>query len=293
MSMLSRRTLPRFALAEPETLAEALSFGEEEGGSAQMLAGGIHLLSLMRSEETSPGLLVSLGRIDELHGIRRESGSTEIGAMATLREIETYLAVRTGNEVLRQAIESIISVQVKNVATALGNLCVGTPASDVAAALIALDASCRIASRAGQRIVPMREFFVGPGETVVKPGEIVTAVVVPPAPPGMAGGFSKMVRTATDIAKVSAAVCLTVQDGVCTNARIGLAAVAPTPIRASNAEERLRGSLLTEDVVREASLLAQMAVCPIDDIRSTAAYRRRMVPVVVSRAIHQAMEDRR
>jgi carbon-monoxide dehydrogenase medium subunit len=290
--MLSRRTLPSFELAEPESVADVVALIAAGDESVKILAGGVDLVSRMRNGTATPRLLVSLHRVDELHGIRKDGESLRIGAMATLREVEADAAVQSDYCGLQQAIASIISTQVKNVATTVGNICVGTPASDVATALVALAASCHVVSRLGARTVAIEDFFVNTRKTVLGPGEMVTEISVPSTPAGSTSVFAKMARTATDISKVCVAVALTIQDETCSHARIGLGAVASTPVRARRAEYRLMGSQLSPAVIREASLLAAESASPIDDIRSTAAYRERMVPILVSRALSAILANR-
>jgi carbon-monoxide dehydrogenase medium subunit len=188
--------------------------------------------------------------------------------------------------------------------TAVGNLCVGTPASDVAPALYALGAIVRIAGagaartgpagagadgRRAARKIPIEEFFIDVGKTAVGPHEVVTEVHVPRVPAGSAGAFMKLSKTAEDIAKINAAVLVTVSEGRCVDVKIALGSVAPTPLRATEAEKLLTGTDLGTRVIAEAADVAAEAAAPISDVRSTAEYRKEMVRVLVRDGLAKAV----
>ena len=172
--------------------------------------------------------------------------------------------------------------------TAVGNLCVGTPASDVAPALYALGARMKIAGREGEREIPIGEFFLAAGKTVVAPHEIVIEIVVPAPAAGSAGAFLKLSKTAEDIAKVNVAVMLGIEGGVCTRASIAIGSAAPTPVRAAAAEQVLVGRRVDAAAIQGAAEAATQAVCPISDVRSTARYRQEMVRVLVRDGLEKA-----
>jgi carbon-monoxide dehydrogenase medium subunit len=245
------RVLLPFEFAEPVTVAEAV--GLIDGDRSRALAGGVDLVLKMR-----------------------------------LRQVEQSAAVLQGWPLLAEAIASIVSVQTKVMGTAVGNLCVGTPASDVAPALYALGARMRIAGCDGDREIPIESFFLDAGKTAVRPHEIVTEIVVPAPAADSAGAFLKLAKTSEDIAKVNVAVTLAMNGGRCTYARIAVGSAAPTPLRAVGAEEALVGRPLDAAVVADAAQAAADAVCPISDVRSTAAYRTEMVRVLVRDALMKA-----
>ena len=298
--MMHRVLLP-FEFSEPVTVAEAVSL--VDGDRARALAGGVDLVLKLRLRQIVPERVVSLQKVRGLDhvrvdadaggkaaaaGGRAEAGALHIGALATLRQVETAPAVRQRWPLLAEAIGSIVSVQTKAMGTVAGNLCVGTPASDVAPALYALGARMRIAGRDGEREIPIEQFFLDAGKTAVGPHEIVTEIVVPAPAAGSAGAFLKLSMTSEDIAKVNAAVMLTLAGGVCARAAISVGSAAPTPVRAAAAEKALTGRAIGAQAITEAADAAAEAVCPISDVRSTARYRKEMVRVLVRDALEKA-----
>jgi CO/xanthine dehydrogenase FAD-binding subunit len=181
-------------------------------------------------------------------------------------------------------------MQVRNRGTLGGNLCNASPAADSAPPLLVLDASVEIVSAGGSRRLPIESFFLGVGKTAVNPGELLKRVIVPPMRPGMCAAFVAWgPRNAMDIDVASVAVSLMLTDGLtCTEARVALGAVAAVPIRATLAETFLQGKLSNERI-RKAADEALGSACPIDDVRSTSEFRCRLVPVLVRRAVRQAM----
>jgi carbon-monoxide dehydrogenase medium subunit len=294
------RVLLPFEFSEPVTVAEAVAL--VDGGRARVLAGGVDLVLKMRLRQVVPEIVVSLQKVPGLDyvrvdgqageqaavGGRGEGDALRIGALATLRQVETSPMVRQRWPLLAEAIGSIVSVQTKVMGTVAGNLCVGTPASDVAPALYALGARMRIAGRDGEREIPIEQFFLDAGKTAVGPHEIVTEVVVPAPAAGSAGAFLKLSTTSEDIAKVNAAVMIELAGGVCVRAGVSVGSAAPTPVRALAAEQALIGRPLGAQAIADAADAAAGAVCPISDVRSSAWYRKEMVRVLVRDALEKA-----
>ena len=193
-----------------------------------------------------------------------------------------------------EAIASIASVQIKVMGTVVGNLCVGTPASDVAPALCALGARVIITGVDSSREVAIEEFFLDVGRTAVGLHEIVSEVVVPRPPSGSGGAFMKLAKTSEDIAKVNAAVFVAAANGVCIKARIALGSVAPIPVRATEGERLLVGldldgqTSVSDQTIADAAAAAMETAVPISDVRSTATYRKEMVRVLVREALELA-----
>lgn len=283
------RPLKPFDYFEPTTIKEAVQILSRYGTKAKLLAGGVDLVARMRRHQVQPQYVVSILSIPGLDYIHSDEAGLSFGALATIRSIELSPIVKNDYTVLYEAASQIASVQVKTMGTAVGNLCVATPASDIAAALYALGAKLRIAGPSGERTIPVEDLFVGVNRTVLEPGEIVTEVMLPSPAPQTGGAFLKLVRTASDIAKVNVAVSLTVTDNTCREARIVLGSVAPTVIRATQAEEALRSSTLEPKVIEEVAQLATGEAKPITDLRSTIEYRREMVRVLVRRAVKKAL----
>jgi carbon-monoxide dehydrogenase medium subunit len=294
------RVLLPFEFSEPVSVAEVAEL--VDGDRVRVLAGGVDLVLKMRLRQIAPERVVSLQKVPGLDYVRVDvpagagapanggagSGVLRIGALASLRQVETSLEVRQGWPLLTEAIGSIVSMQTKVMGTAVGNLCVGTPASDLAPALYALGARLKTAGLEGEREIPIEEFFLAAGKTAVAPHEIVTEIVVPAPAPGSAGAFLKLSKTAEDIAKVNVAVMLGFDGGVCSEARIAIGSAAPTPVRATAAERALVTRPVDAAAIEAAAGAATQAVCPISDVRSTARYRVEMVRVLVRDALEKA-----
>jgi carbon-monoxide dehydrogenase medium subunit len=181
----------------------------------------------------------------------------------------------------------------KYMGTAVGNLCVGTPASDVATVLTALDAELVIAGVNGERTEPISDFYVDYRRTSLKRGEMVVGVSLPKTPKGMGTAFFNLVRTHADIAKVIVAVALLADNGVCEQARIAVGSAAPTVFRATEAEALLRNRKVTAELLTRVCEIAADATRPITDFRSNAEYRKEMTRVLVNRALQKALDRAR
>ena len=288
------RTLRPFELFEAETVEEAVALLSTNGRKAKVLAGGLDLISKMRRWQINPEVVVSIQQIRELDYVKgNETGGIGIGALATLRSIELSSLIQDNYRLLYEAVHQIASVQVKTMGTAVGNLCVATPASDVVPPLIVLGAALGIKGPDGERMIPLEDFYSGVEETILKPDEMVTEIRIPPVPPGSGDAFLKLANTAACIAKVNVAVIATVADGICRDVKIALGSVAPTVIRANEAEEILKGDACDGKTITRAAKAAAGQSTPITDLRSNAAYRKGMVEVLVRRGIETALERSR
>lgn len=280
-----------FEYFEPRTVAEATQLLSNYGKKARILAGGIDLIPKMRKGGIKAEYIVNIQRIPGLEYIKAKGKQgLRFGAMTKLYSMETSEAVQSHYPILYDAIHQITSVQAKHMGTAVGNLCVATPASDVATALIAFGAEVRIAGVKGQRTEPIEKFYLDHHRTSLQRGEMVTEVFLPNPASGMNSAFLNLVRTHADIAKVSVAVALIVRDGICREARIVIGAVAPTVFRAAKAEALLKGQKITHPLISEAAETAAGETRPITDLRSTAEYRKEMAKVLVRRALEKALE---
>lgn len=285
------RALRPFEYFEPGTIEEAVQILLRYGTKAKVLAGGVNLVPDMRQHRIQPECVVSLQRIPGLDYIKRdETDGLRIGALTSLYSVELSPEVQKDYMVLYEAVHQISSIQVKTMGTAVGNLCVATPASDVASSLFALGAKLRIAGAAAARIIPIEDFYIGVKQTILQPGEIVTEILLPSPAPSTGSSFLHLVRTATDVAKVNVAVMLTVTTDRCKEAKIALGSVAPTPIRARKAEETLKGQKPEKGVIEAAAEAAAEETKPITDIRSTAEYRKETTRILAKRAIEKALE---
>jgi carbon-monoxide dehydrogenase medium subunit len=281
------RVLRPFDFVEATSIREAAEL--VDGDQSRILAGGVDLVLKMRRREIQPETVISIQKVPGLDQVEANgNGGLKFGAMATLRQIEQSPVVIENCPLLREAIGNIVSVQTKVMGTVIGNLCVGTPASDVAPVLCVLGGMVKIAGAGSEREIPVDDFFVDVGRTALKPHEMVTEISVPGLPPGSVGAFVKLSRTAEDIAKVNVAVMLKMTGKKCAEAGIALGSVAPIPLRARGAEEVLKGEAMDRKTIEAASRAASEAVKPISDVRSTAAYRKEMVKVLVKDALEKA-----
>lgn len=271
----------------PRTLDEAIGALAAAGSAARVLAGGTDLLVQMRVGAIRPGLIVDIKKIAETTGIEETAdGGFRVGAAvsgATLEEHPRFGQVWPG---VIEAINLIGSTQVQGRASPGGNLCNGSPAGDSVPALVAAGAIVTVQGPGGRRQMAVEEVPAGPGRTHLQPGEILVSFTFPPRPPGSADAYLRMIpRTEMDIAVVGCGVNLTLQDGVCTAARVALGAVAPTVQRVDAAAKALIGSRL-EPAALDAAAAACSAACrPIDDKRGTIAYRTRVAGVLLKRTV--------
>jgi carbon-monoxide dehydrogenase medium subunit len=280
------RVLLPFEFFEPKTVDEAVRLLDT--ANSKVMAGGVDLVLKMRLRLTLPDAVIGLQKIPGLDYIESNPAGLRFGALASIRQIELSPLVQKNWAVLYEAVHQIASVQTKTMGTAVGNLCVATPASDIAPPLFVLGAKVKIVGLNYEKLVPIENFFVAVGKTILEPNEIVTEIFVPGMPAGTGSAFLKAAKTADDIAKVNAAVTVFITDKICKDARIALGSVAPTPIRVTEAEQALKGQKLDETMFARAAEAAADAVRPISDIRSTAKYRKEMVRVLVKDALAKA-----
>jgi CO/xanthine dehydrogenase FAD-binding subunit len=285
------RLLKPFEYFEPDTIEEAVKILTDYSETAKVLAGGVDLVARMRKRKVLPKCVVSIRNIPGLDGIENTENGVKFGALVTLADLEFSPIIQKNYISLYKAIHQISSAQVKNMGTAIGNVCVATPASDVACSLISLGASLKIVGSDSERFIPIESLCIGCNQTILKPGEIVTEALVPRLPKRSSSAFANLVRTAADVSKVNVAVSLSIDDGICVNTRIALGAVAPILIRATKAEAVLIGSKPRKQLIEQAADTASQEAQSITDIRSTAEYRTEMVRVLVRRALEQVIAN--
>lgn len=281
----------RFELALPDTL-EACQQALADGSDVKLVAGGTDLLPQMKNGLIKPRRVVDLSGLPELKVIEvRPDGELHVGAAVTARALELSGLVRDGFLSLAESAAVVGSFQVRYLATLGGNLANAAPSADMAPPLLALDAELVIAGPRGQRRVPAADFFLGVRRTQLAPDELLVEIVIPAPGAGSGGTYVRHTpRRELDIAVVGVASQLTVRDGQCIKARIALAAVAPVPLRATSAEERLVGETVTPALIEEAAELAISAASPISDQRGTAEYRQHLVRVLTRRTLTTALE---
>lgn len=289
------KRLPKFEHHAPATVAAALDLLARLGGQARLLAGGTDIFPAMKKRDLTPGHLISLKDIAGLKGISADDQEIRIGALATLGEIERSPVVRQHLPILWNALQVMASPQIRTLATIGGNICSAVPSADTAPPLIALQASVKLLGAGSERSVPIEDFFTGPKESVLRADEILTEILIP-SPPARSGGIyiKLMRRNAMELALVGVAAQLSLNASltICESARIALGAVAPTPIRASEAEAVLVGREINETLAAEAGKAAAKTCRPrTNSIRASVEYRRSMVEVLTRRAIMEALQS--
>ncbi len=281
---------PKIEYFTPKTIEEARSLVLKYKGEAKIIAGGTDLIVQMKHKEVLPRHIINIRGISgQDYIVHDEKEGLRIGAMATIRSIEVSSVVREKFNILAQAASELGSAQVRNRATIAGNLCNAAPSAETAPPLIVLGAKAKILGADGERTVPIENFFTGPGQTVLRPDEILVEIQVPNLLPRSSGVYIKhTIRKALDLAIVGVAVIVTLDGDTLSDVKIALGAVAPTPVRATRAEDVLRGNQIDDDLLQKAAQTAFNQCSPIDDIRSSAEYRCKMIKVLVPRAIKQA-----
>ena len=281
-----------FDFVEPISVSEACALLAEDPEGSAVFAGGTDILVDLKAGLKHHRRLVSLGRIDELRAIELAAdGALQIGATATINMVARHEGIAERFPGINDAARSLAAEQVRNQATVAGNLCMAVPSADMAPILLAHDATMLVVSPAGEREIPLREFFVGPRETVLKPAEVVVAIDVPPPAPGTGDASLRQGgRVSLSLPMAAAAAVVVMEGAICREATVALGAVAPTPIVATAAGEAVAGKELSEDVLREAGELAAEAAVPIDDLRASKEYRLELVKVLTRRVLMAAAE---
>lgn len=284
--------MKRFDYLEPRSLDEAVALLGRYNGSANLLAGGTDLLVEIKEHIRSPDQVINIKKIPGMHVLTFDpANGLRMGALVTAREVEISPVMRRDYRGLAQAAAELGSIQVRNRATVVGNVCRASPSADTLPPLIADGAHVAIYGSARERRMALEDFFLGPGKTMLRGDEIVTAIEIPPAPPRSGRVYIKHGRRkAMELATVGVAVSLSLDGEICRSIRIVLGAVAPTPIRARRAEAALEGRRLTASLIESAAVAAMEESRPISNVRGSAAYRREMVRVLTARAIAQARE---
>jgi aerobic carbon-monoxide dehydrogenase medium subunit len=276
---------------KPKDLAETFKLLDQHGRKAELIAGGTDVMVVVKQSNRSPEALISLRGIEELSYIHKNHGY-HIGSLTTHRMIEKSTLMQTELAALNQGASQVGSVQVRNVATIGGNICNAAPSADTAAPLMILDAVITLKSRQGERQIPIQDFFVGPSETVKEWDEILTEITIPEQMGTYGTAYCKHARRkAMNLPIIGVAVGLSLNtDETIADARIALTVAAPTPIRVEEAEDFLRGKPLTDDILKEAGLIASSPECcsPRDSLRCEGWYREDMVRILIPRVAKDA-----
>jgi carbon-monoxide dehydrogenase medium subunit len=281
-------------LFRPQSMDEALSQREQHGRDALPIAGGQSLLVMLRNKLIDPKVFLDLEPLGELRGLQKGAQGLSVGAMTTFYNLLSSADVRAAAPILTEAASKVGSTAIRNFGTIGGNLCHNEPGADLPPALLALDASVELRSRKGTRKVPLTEFFRGYFETAVAADEILCRVEIPALPAGACGAYLKHSISAEDLAIAGVAAVVIPDEkktGAVRELRIGLGGVAPVPFRAKKAENAVKGHVLNDEAIRAAAEIAASEAEPMSDPHASADYRRKMVKVLVRRAVAAAMQQ--
>jgi CO/xanthine dehydrogenase FAD-binding subunit len=308
--------MKKFDYLRPQTLEEALSLLNQHGKKAKLIAGGTDVIVMIKQKAIAPDVLISLQGISDLDQIKY-NGSLSIGPMVTHRAIEKSEVIRKYFSALADAADYLGSVQIRNVATIGGNICTAAPSADTATPLLVLGTQVTIKSPKEERTLPIEEFFKGPGESVLKTGEMVKELLIPKLLPNTGSAYYKLQRRlALDLPILGVSVLLSLDKNkvtcsdmlrtassissilhkmeedeiICKDVRIALGVAAPTPMRALKAEALLRGKKLSDELLEEVANTASQEAQPRDSIRGEAWYRRDMIRVLVKRMAMKSIE---
>ncbi|HVO70278.1 MAG TPA: xanthine dehydrogenase family protein subunit M [Aggregatilineaceae bacterium] len=280
-----------FDLHAPGTWDEAVALMCEYGPDAVPLAGGTDLMIRLERQQIAPRHVVSLAQIPHWNALA-VSGDLTLGAGTTYRQLEKTPVLYGKHRALVEAARQVGGVQVRNVATVAGNLCNASPAADSVPPLLVMEAALTLYGPDGARTVPADKFITGPGQVASGAGELLRQIHVPALPDRTSTVFLKAGRRRAmeiSIVCVAARLTMTPEGEICQTARIALGSVAPTPIRAREAEKILEGQPLTPALLQEAAKLAVEATEPISDVRASAEYRRYLTGVMVRQALEQCL----
>jgi carbon-monoxide dehydrogenase medium subunit len=285
-------TMQRFDYFETEHLNEVISTLAEYGSDAALLAGGTDLLNMIRTETVKPRVVINLKHVSTLGGITDSDEELRLGALTKIKELNNSSTISENYPSLREASNRLGSIQIRHLATVGGNLCRAAPCAETAPPLLVYGARVRINGPEGERILPLEEFFTGPGEIALTRGEVLTEVLIPhPAKRTGSAYLRHSVRELMDLALVNVAVLISLDEEskTITDARIALGSVAPTPIRARQAEETLRGQPINDAVINHAARVAAEESLPISDVRSSAEYRQSITRLLTRRTLETAL----
>jgi CO/xanthine dehydrogenase FAD-binding subunit len=286
--------LPSFDYVRPATPQEVTRLLSKSNGDARLFMGGTDVFVRMRDGFIAPQVLIDLKHLPGMREVKfTKRNGLVIGAAVDMNTLARHPAVIEHYPVLAEALHSVASYQLRTRATMGGNLCNASPAADTAPAALVLEARMVLHGRRGEYQIPISEFFLGPGKTAVKPGSFLVRIEIPPTPKGAVGRYLKLGRNAIGDLSIVGVAVLGYPDKKSKSGfgfRIALASVASIPIRAPEAEAILVASPPTSEVIEAAAHAAQEAARPIDDVRSSAAYRKAMVKNLTRRAVTEVWE---
>jgi carbon-monoxide dehydrogenase medium subunit len=281
---------PSFEYYFPATLSEAISLLQKSGEDSKILAGGQSLIPVMKLRLGSPSHLIDINRVPDLSGIRESDGVLRIGAMTRMAELETSTLLKSKYGIIHDAAMHIADPLVRNLGTAGGNISHADPANDLPATMLALDAEFHAIGPNGPQKFRAQEFFVDSFTTALSHDQILTEIQIPAYRPGSGGAYMKLEKRVGDFAIVGVGVQISLDNqGNVSQAGVGLTSVGPTAIKATQAEDYLKGkSISDENVLLTAGKMASEQSSPVADLRGPADYKKEMVKVFTIRALRRA-----
>jgi carbon-monoxide dehydrogenase medium subunit len=291
-----RRDIPVKEYLLPGSLPEALDMLERFKGKARVIAGGTDVIPELRRRDLQVKALVDISRIPGMNAIEKNGRHIILGGLVTHGQVAASSLIREKAGLLADGAAAVGSPQIRNIATVAGNLVSGRPAADTSIPLLALEASVTIASKKGERVVPLTEFFVSVGETVLDSSrEVLTRIRFQGLRPDQGGCYLRLSkRRALSLPVLVAAAVVTVDSNarVFKKAAIALGPVAPTPFRARASEAGLKGAPLSREAIQKAAGLAVQECFPRDSLlRGSCNYRQEMIVVFIRRSVQQALEQ--
>lgn len=279
-------------MVSPASLTECLTLLSTEGIEHKLIAGGTDAVVRMKEGKWRPKIWINIKGLKELRYIEEKDGAIHIGPLTTHTDMVRSPILQKKADVLVEAAREVGATQMQNMGTLGGNIGTASPAGDTIPALFVLGALIELSSLTTTRLVPIEEFFTGPGRTVAKPNEMITTIIIQPQEQNEVGIFQKLgPRKAQSISIVNVAISLRMgEDRQCLGGKIAFGSVAPTIIRARKCESILPHGPLTEEMIQNIAKIAWKEVMPITDVRATATYRRDMASSLLERGLYRLMK---
>jgi CO/xanthine dehydrogenase FAD-binding subunit len=278
-------------LVSPVSLQECLKLLSDKSIDHRLIAGGTDAAVRMKEGKWRPDVWINIKGLHELRYISEKDGAIHIGPLTTHTDIIRNTLLQKKADVLVEAAREVGATQMQNMGTIGGNIGTASPAGDTIPALYVLGAVIELRSITSVRLVPIEEFFIGPGKTILKKKEMITNIMIPPQKANEIGIFQKLgPRKAQSISIVNVAISLLMgKDRKCLGGKIAFGAVAPTIIRAKKCEALLKQQPLTDEMIQNIGKIAWKEVMPITDGRATAAYRRDMASSLLERGLYRLL----
>lgn len=280
-----------FEYDSPASVSEALALLQRYGSDAKIMSGGHSLIPMIKLRLATPERIIDISGIKGLAYIREEGGSLHIGALTTETQLEESDLIARDYPIIHDATKMIADPSVRNLATVGGNLAHGDSANDHPAVMLALRAVIVTTGPDGQRTIPADDFFLGFFTTALQPDEILTEIRIPAPAAGSGSAYLKLERKVGDYATAGVGVSLQIgHDGTCNTIGIGLTNVSAAPMRAARSEDALKGHKLTDELIKQAAIMAAQDCDPNPDLRGSIEYKRSIVKTLTERAIRKAAE---